>query len=744
MRIERTLSAIAFVLGLVRPILGENAPLHLASEARFDLYASPEVVRLDPVEAPSTGLWVSRPSWMKEAEQWRALSGTYWIRPSATNDAVLHFLPQRSGRVTLSLLGPFEPIGSQRDGNAAVSEVYWDWIEVDGATLNPESAALLQFPLRSWFRQRYDVGLQVKAGTPVTLHVWARPVIPTGYREPKVVESRDTVAHRTARHFQRGITLTVTPEMLKASDEVIAFPDSDFNAIRREGFDHVRVLVPWTFNARSSQPMVVNPEIFARVDLILARAAKQDLAVLLGFYGLENLPGKLGSEASVFTSIWEQVGKHYASFPVQLAFELASPSPGKGLNLSFALPVMDLVGRLRQMGIDQALFLPPPKTGSVWDLPRMDLPEKDWNLIVAVNSREPEPFTQQWWPTAPGRKAGITMRFPGPPEVGVSTEAKAGLDAAQREWMERYEHWPNELNPCNARLLRAQAEAAREWSEYYGRPVYFADWGCDARIDASSRARYYEAWRTVLRDQRVGWGAADWKQTCAYWDSANGRPLAGLREALFPSRSGPGSSADHSEWLQTTLQQLDDLKGQFIQKEQRSAEEIRSLRTRAQEVHQQSLKTQLWTRWLLVGVVGLALLVFAFVLYGRWFVRVPQGGDTMAMELAGSVPNLRQQVILQWAESMKEKAVQKLLADRRESRAVQNYAAEELEDLERRLAALQYPIQERLAAYEKRIEELEVELSRKGAENRELVRAKIEMTKQRMALVRSGALGEWG
>ena len=52
--------------------------------------------------------------------------------------------------------------------------------------------------------------------------------------------------------------------------------------------------------------------------------------------------------------------------------------------------------------------------------------------------------------------------------------------------------------------------------------------------------------------------------------------------------------------------------------------------------------------------------------------------------------------------------------------------------MERRLEQLHAPLQEKLQTYERRIAELERDLSKMGEQNRDLIRAKIEMTKQRI------------
>src|SRR5690606_35845008 len=75
--------------------------------------------------------------------------------------------------------------------------------------------------------------------------------------------------------------------------------------------------------------------------------------------------------------------------------------------------------------------------------------------------------------------------------------------------------------------------------------------------------------------------------------------------------------------------------------------------------------------------------------------------------------------------SMRERIFQSLFRQRAELLSVHQKAEAEMGELEQRLERLHAPLQERISAYEQRIEELEKELAAKGEENRELIGARI-------------------
>ncbi len=83
-------------------------------------------------------------------------------------------------------------------------------------------------------------------------------------------------------------------------------------------------------------------------------------------------------------------------------------------------------------------------------------------------------------------------------------------------------------------------------------------------------------------------------------------------------------------------------------------------------------------------------------------------------------------------QALKETVVQELAAQRRELLKVQEEAALEIAGMIRRLDSVQAPMQERLRAYEARIQELEKELTALNEENRELLKLKIDMIRRQL------------
>lgn len=161
----------------------------------------------------------------------------------------------------------------------------------------------------------------------------------------------------------------------------------------------------------------------------------------------------------------------------------------------------------------------------------------------------------------------------------------------------------------------------------------------------------------------------------------------------------------------------------------------------------QRMSRQNW--WLLGSVVALsgtlALLVLWLARRRRAVALVPLRvaeaeklllvSDTASLTPMRSDPGseaLRAGFMAQLARLLGSSLVQRLVSQRKDLLETQRLAAAEIAEMEKRLEEVHTPLRERLQAYEGRIADLERQLARKGAENRALLKAKIEVTRRQL------------
>jgi len=187
---------------------------------------------------------------------------------------------------------------------------------------------------------------------------------------------------------------------------------------------------------------------------------------------------------------------------------------------------------------------------------------------------------------------------------------------------------------------------------------------------------------------------------------------------------------------------------------------IGTLQTKLEQEQSVAGQLTMQTKWIAAGLVGIGLGLFLIF----WRLRVRPSGALVAIPSAPTLTGADQKALpgdagedtwrtraleaevkadraheairtgaLGW---MREKIFQSLFTQRAALLSAQQKAEAEMRELEQRLEQLHTPLQERINAYEKRIEELEQDLAAKGEENQELIGARISVAKQQLNVER--------
>ncbi len=104
-------------------------PVKLAESARFDISGDAAVQALEDGQALEGGATIARMNWVPEAERSRGYTVNFPITQRGWRTAAVQFTPARSGRITLTLMGPWE---EAEKGVLYKQEVLWDGVAVIG------------------------------------------------------------------------------------------------------------------------------------------------------------------------------------------------------------------------------------------------------------------------------------------------------------------------------------------------------------------------------------------------------------------------------------------------------------------------------------------------------------------------------------------------------------------------------------------------------------------------------------
>jgi endoglucanase len=532
----------------------------MAAEARFDLMADAAAGELLDAQVLSGAGTMTRMSWLPEKERPRGYVALFPVTHYAWREFAAKFTPRGDGTVTLTLLGPWEQPPGAAAGTIYRQELWWDAVRVTGSSLPNGSfeetgadgpagwqrnggtveEATTAVPAvegkriaRTWHNATLSTSLPVTAGKPVTIRLHARAVVPADYKEMRRVTGRDTPAHLAAKKFRHGINFCNYLEAPRGEDWGASYTKEDFRHAKAEGFDHVRLPIAWQHYAGAGPDYTLTDEIFRKADALVDAAVKEGLNVIVDIHHFDQLSAKPSDHADKFYALWKQIAGHYAKYPDGVAFELLNEpkdaATAKVLNGLYA----EALKVIRKTNPRRTVLVGPGHYNSVGELPALQLPEDDLNLIVTVHSYDPFYFTHQGaeWAGPDTKVTGI--RFPGPPARPLQIDPGLKVNPWVRDWVQRYNTLPAERNPSRPGVVREVVLRAKEWSDYFGRPVHFGEFGCFEKADDASRANYYRAFREALDEADVGWAAWDWKSGFRYWDAKKERPIPGLHEALF-------------------------------------------------------------------------------------------------------------------------------------------------------------------------------------------------------------------
>jgi endoglucanase len=543
----------------------EGEPAKIAANARFDVTGDVRTGSLENGRVVAGNGTIVRMNWVSEADQPRGYTVSCPVTHVGWRSLAIEFTPARSGTVTLTLMGPWEEASK---GVNYREEVLWDEIKAEGASISgggfeasgrgPSApwqsgggtivrqttdapAVAGSHYARTWHNQTLFIRFDVTSGRAVTISLFARAARPAGFREMRRIEGRSSAAHQAAKRFLRGANLANSLEAPPGQDWGGHYSASDLHLIKNEGFDHVRIPIAWNHYTGSAPEFRIIPEFMARVDELVDAALREKLGVLINIHHFDEFTSDPKAQTKKFEAIWSQLAEHYARSPESLAFELLN-EPKDAATTEVLNPIFaQTITIIRKTNPGRTIFVGPGRWNSISELPNLRLPDQDENLIVTVHNYEPFYFTHQGatWSGPEPKVTGIV--FPGPPLKPLVPDPALKLGASVLNWLKAYNNEPRASNPSSRRAFVGAIEQAREWSEYYGRPVHVGEFGCFTTADAASRAHYYQAFHEAADRARIGWAIWDWSAGFRYWNKNAGRPEPGMRQALF-GKASAGSS----------------------------------------------------------------------------------------------------------------------------------------------------------------------------------------------------------
>ena len=530
----------------------------LAVRARVDLLGDEDVGALLRGHITAGDGSLTRLHWLPSGRQPRSYSAEWTVASFGWRKVGVRFQALRNGVVTVRLRGPWK---EETPGTLYRQEVCWDGATVSGTVLlnrsfevyrlgvpeawrlpwdeatpirkDPKGAAHGTHYASTWANGPLETSLRVLAGIPVSLTFLVRSALPSNFAQMARIESTNTPAHQAVSRYRRGVNLGNDLEAPPGANWGVRHNATDIAAIAREGFDHVRIPIAWQYHCGAPPSHTISNEFFAAVDALVTNALDNGLGVIIDVHHFNELAADPSAHSNQLFRIWEQISDHYAASPQALAFEILNEphdaATTEWMNGFYAA----VLPAIRASNPNRTVFVEPGDWGSIRALGRLSLPASDSNLIVTVHSYAPFLFTHQGAPWVGTPTTTTNIVYPGPPSKPIPPAPATANDAWVADWFEQYNELPTSHNPCSSQAFAEALAYARDWSDYYGRPLHVGEFGCYRRAPSESRIRFYRRKRQYLESLGLGWASWDWKAGFHYWDAGTGKPVPGMRDSLF-------------------------------------------------------------------------------------------------------------------------------------------------------------------------------------------------------------------
>jgi len=272
--------------------------------------------------------------------------------------------------------------------------------------------------------------------------------------------------------YLQGINIGNALEAPKPGLWGVTIQKSYLHSIADAGFNGVRI--PARFSGHTGEPPAfpIDQTFLETVDKTILWGLDEGLVVILDLHGFTELMEDPVANESQFLKIWEQLSKHYQSYPDRLWFELINEPSGNLVADRWNDLVDKSLQTIRQTNPQRKVLVGGVNYSTVDSLFLLDLPQ-DPHLIGVFHFYAPFEFTHQGagWVESSANWLGTTW-------TGTETQKDA---------------------------VRKALDRAVFWSHQSQIPILMGEYGVIKKADAKSRRRWISFVASEAEKRRIGW-----------------------------------------------------------------------------------------------------------------------------------------------------------------------------------------------------------------------------------------------
>jgi len=317
---------------------------------------------------------------------------------------------------------------------------------------------------------------------------------------PAAAPAKTGAAWASAARLKRGVNI-IGYDPLWQDRARARFQTRHFRIIREGGFDFVRVVLQ-SFRHMDAQNRL-DPAWLDTLDWVVREASAAGLGVILDEHDFDVCSKAPDACEPKLLAFWRQIGERYRDAPDTVLFELLN-EPHAPLDATrWNAMLGKLIPLVRASNPRRTLVIGPTRWNNLEELPTLQLPKDDRNILVTFHSYEPFRFTHQGasW-------AGETASLKNIPFTAAD-EAR----------------------------IRSDYDKVAAWSKANDRPVLMGEFGAYEKsgTPVAARARYTATVRREAEAHGFPWAYWQFDSDFIVYDIDRDRWVEPIRTALIPA-----------------------------------------------------------------------------------------------------------------------------------------------------------------------------------------------------------------
>ena len=173
------------------------------------------------------------------------------------------------------------------------------------------------------------------------------------------------------RRLGHGVNLGNAFEAPREGEWGMTLEEGYFEAIRKAGFQSVRIPTRWSAHAQAEAPYTIDRVFFSRLDWALDQALSRGLAVVLNVHHYEEMDKDPQRRLPRLVALWRQIARRYRDRPDTLCFGLMNephnqPPPRR----AGRRPFPQVLAAVRETNPRRAVIISPGNSNNVDTLAR--------------------------------------------------------------------------------------------------------------------------------------------------------------------------------------------------------------------------------------------------------------------------------------------------------------------------------------------------------------------------------------